>query len=305
MRRAIRVVTLAAFALAFAWVSGHTEAQVVQRINGIGIVDYSHKPTFKVGDWVRYRMSGESQMGMRDDYELTLVIAGEEEWWGEECFWVETWTDAKGRGPETAATLMSYAIFEDSAAIQHLQSYQRKSISGIDMNGEPIEEVTRPAASALKTRTAYQRPLMWDVDTLEADTVQTPVGTFQTRKISIKQGTAVTTNMPDSTLYTEVREDRLTWFSLDVPITHIAREDVENTIARRAWMIGRSAEGSPLRMKERGTGSARLIAMGHGMAARMLKPERQKSLAQWRAEAAKRQAPAAASAPARTGTKRK
>ena len=260
MRRAIRVFTLAAFALALAWVSGHTEANVVQRINGIGIVDYSHKPTFKVGDWVRYRMTGESQMGMRDDYELTLVIAGEEEWWGEECFWVETWTDAKGRPPETAATLMSYAIFEDSAAIQHLQSYQRKSISGIDMNGQPIEEVTRPAASALKTRTAYQRPLMWDVDTLEADTVQTPAGLFHARKISIKQGTGVTTNMPDSTLYTEVRENRLTWFSLDVPITHIAREDVENTIARRAWMLGRSAEGSPLRMKERGMGSARLVA---------------------------------------------
>ncbi|MBI5171037.1 MAG: hypothetical protein HZA61_16245 [Candidatus Eisenbacteria bacterium] len=303
MRRAIRALTLAVFAVAFAWVSGHTEAQVVQRINGIGIVDYSHKPTFKVGDWVRYRMSGESAMGMRDDYELTLVIAGEEEWWGEECFWVETWTDAKGRAPETAATLMSYAIFEDSAAIQHMQSYQRKSISGVDMNGLPIEEITRPAASALKTRSAYQRPLMWNVDTLEADTVQTPAGTFQTRKVSIKQGTAVTSNMPDSTLYTEVRENRMSWFTLDVPITHIAREDVENTISRRSWMIGRSAEGSPLRLKERGTGSARLIGMGHGMKARMLVPERQKSLAQWRAEAAKKQA--AAGAPARTGAKRR
>ena len=50
--------------------------------------------------------------------------------------------------------------------------------------------------------------------------------------------------------------------------------------------------------------SARLVAMGHGMPARMLKPERQKSLAQWRAEAAKRSAPAS-SAPARSGTKRK
>ncbi len=303
MRRAIRALTLAVFAVALAYVSGHTEAQVVQRINGIGIVDYSHKPTFKVGDWVRYRMSGESAMGMRDDYELTLVIAGEEEWWGEECFWVETWTDAKGRAPETAATLMSYAIFEDSAAIQHMQSYQRKSISGLDMNGLPIEDITRPAASALKTRSAYQRPIMWDVDTLEADTVQTPVGTFQTQKVSIKQGTAVTSNMPDSTLYTEVRENRMSWYTLEVPITHLAREDVENTISRRSWMIGRSAEGSPLRLKERGTGSARLIGMGHGMPARMLVPERQKSLAQWRAEAAKKKA--AAAAPARTGTKRK
>lgn len=296
MRRAIRVLSLAVAAVACFAVAGHTDPQVVERINGIGIVDYSHKPAFKVGDWVRYRMSGESQMGMRDDYEITLVIAGEEEWWGEECFWLETWTDARGRPPETSATLMSYAIFSDTAAIQRMQSYQRKTITGINSNGEAVEEVVRPAASALKTRTAYQRPLMWDVDTLEADTVQTPAGLMNARKVSIKQGTSVTTSMGDSTLYTEVRENRMSWFTMDVPITHIAREDVENTIARRAWMIGRSAEGAPLRLRERGTGTARLIAFGHGMTARMLSPERQKSLAQIRA------AKAAAAKPA-TGTR--
>lgn len=305
MRRAIRITALAAFVLAFAWVSGHTEPQVVQRVNGIGIVDYSRKPAFKVGDWVRYHMTGESQMGMSDDYELTLLIAGEEEFWGEQCFWLETWTDAKGRPPETAATLMSYSIFEDSGAVQRLQSYQRKTITGVGPDGRLTEDVIRAAASALKTRTPYQRQMTWDVDTLEADTVQTPVGLFHTRKVSIKQGTGITTNLRDSTLYTEVRENRLTWFTLEVPISHIAREDVENTIARRSWMIGRSAEGSPMRMKERGTGSARLVGMGHGMQGRLVPLERQKSFEQWRAEAAKKPASQSASTPARTAKKRR
>lgn len=304
MRRAIRVIVLAAVALAIAAVSAFSDPQVVDRINGIGIVDYAHAPTFKVGDWVRYRMTGSSAMGMTDDYELTILIAGEEEWWGEDCFWVETWTDAKGRPPQTSATLMSYAIFADTAAIQRMQSYQRKSFTGVSATGELIEEITRPAASALKTRTAYQRPLMWDVDTLEADTVQTPAGLFHARKVSIKQGTSVTSNMPDSTLYTEVRENRMSWYTPEIPITHIAREDVENTIARRAWLLGRSAEGAPLRLKERGTGTARLVGYGHGMASRVLPPERQKSLAQWKAETKKREAAAAAPAPRKAAKRR-
>ncbi|MFN8587883.1 MAG: hypothetical protein U0704_08755 [Candidatus Eisenbacteria bacterium] len=293
MRRAIHSLTLALVTLSFAAIAGHTEPQVVESINGIGILDYAHKPTFKVGDWVRYRMTGESKMGMRDDYELTVLIAAEEEWWGEDCFWVETWTDAKGRPPQSVATLMSYAIFDDTMAVQRMQNYQRKAFTGLGPTGQITEDVIKPGANAFKSRNPFQRPLMWDVDTLEADTVQTPAGLFHTRKISIKQGTGVTTNLPDSTLYTEVRENRLTWFTLDVPITHIAREDVENIIARKSWMIGRSSEGSPLRTKERGTGTARLVAYGHGMASRILPPERQKSLAQWHAESARRKAAAA------------
>ncbi|MCC6652637.1 MAG: hypothetical protein IT348_15910 [Candidatus Eisenbacteria bacterium] len=299
MRRAIQVLLLVVAAATCFAVPGYTQPQVVRRINGIGILDYAHKPTFKVGDWVRYRMTGQSELGMSDDYELTILIAGEEEWWGEECFWVETWTDTKGRPPETAATMMSYAIFDDSAAVQHMQVYQRKAISDLNEAGLPTENVVRPASSTLKARNLFKRPMMWDVDTLEADTVHTPMGTLNTRKISFKEGTGVTSSMGDSTNYTEVRETRTTWFTLEVPLTHIAREDLENTISRRTWMIGRSAEGAPMRLREKGTGSARLIAYGHGEKARMLPLERQKSLAQLRAEAARKKATPTAAAPKR------
>ena len=292
MRRAIRVLSLAAAIACFA-VPGHTTEQIVRRVNGIGILDYSHKPVFKVGDWVRYHMTGQSELGMADDYELTIVIAGEEEWWGEECFWVETWTDAKGRMTETAATMMSYAIFDDSAAVQHMQVYQRKAISDLNEAGNPVENIMRPAASALKSRELFKRPLMRNVDTLGTDTVHTTAGILNTRKIFTEEGTGVTASMGDSSNYTEVRESRMTWFTMDVPITHIAREDVENSISRRVWMIGRSAEGSPLRLLEKGKGSARLVGFGHGMAARMLTPDRQKSLAQIRAEAARKKSVAA------------
>lgn len=303
MRRAIRVLALAAVAVTLAMAPAHSGPQVVDRVDGTGIVDYSRKPTFKVGDWVRYRMLGESALGMSDDYELTILIAGEEHWWGEDCFWVETWTDAKGRVPQTTATLMSYAIFDDTSATQRMKSYQRKAFGGLGPSGEFLENVVKPASSALKSRTAFQRPLMWDVDTLEADTVQTPVGLFQTRKVSIREGTGVTSNLPDSTLYTEVRENRMTWVTMQVPISHIAREDIESTVARRSWQLGRSADAAPLRLLERGTGSARLIGYGHGLASRVLPKDRQKSLAQWKAEAKQRET--AAAAPAKRATARR
>ncbi len=274
MRRATRVFALAAFMAALFVLPVLSVESVVERVNGIGIIDYSHPPTFKVGDWVRYRMIGSSQMGMHDDYELTVLIGGEEVWWGEKCFWVETWTDVRGRAPEAAATLMSYAIFEDTLAIQHMQLYQRKSFSGFSSTGLPEEEITKPAVGVFKSRTLFKRPLMWSVDTLEADTVQTPMGLLHARKVSIRQGTGATATIGDSTVYNETRENRMSWYCLDVPITHIGKEEVENIISRKTSMIGRSKEGAPLHVREKGDGVARLIAFGHGLTPRMVPADR-------------------------------
>jgi hypothetical protein len=33
-------------------------AASVKEVNGIGLIDYRRKPDFKVGDWVRYRITG-------------------------------------------------------------------------------------------------------------------------------------------------------------------------------------------------------------------------------------------------------
>jgi hypothetical protein len=273
MRRAIALSALLLTGVVLFAAAVTAKEQIVSRINGIGLIDYSHKPTFKVGDWVRYRMTAESQMGMRDDYEVTLLIAGDEEFWGDRGFWIETWTDVKNGPPQTVATLMSYSIFNDSLPVQHLQLYQRKTISEFDRDGRAVQTVPKPASSMFASRTLFQKPIMWDVDTLEADTVSSPAGEFHARKISIRQGTGATATIGDSSRYDEVRENRVSWMDLAVPITHVAKETVENTITRRTWMIGRSTEGSPTLMRERGFGVARLVAYGNGLAARFVNVE--------------------------------
>lgn len=270
MRRAIRVVALVLAGAALPAVGAMAQGPGANRVNAIGFIDYASPPTFKPGDWVRYRVTGESELGMRDDYDLTILIAGQEIFWGDSCFWVETWSEPRKGPPIAIATCMSYSIFRDTLAVQRLQLYQRKQISEIDEQGRPREVVMEPAPSILKARNLFKTPLMWDIDTLGTDTVSTPVGEFLGRKVSIRQGTSATRTVGDSSRYDEVRENRVMWMDPRVPITHVARESVENIVARRSWMIGRSGEGSPLQLRERGVGSARLIGMGSGQEPRIL-----------------------------------
>jgi len=82
-------------------------------------------------------VSGSAMLGMDDQYTVTVLIAGEEEWWGEKCFWLETWTDHGGKFPDRTASLISYAIFDDSLADERLQMYRRKLISGVEEGGKP------------------------------------------------------------------------------------------------------------------------------------------------------------------------
>jgi len=274
MRRAPLLVALVALAALFGALPARPAPQIVNRINGIGLIDYSHKPTFKVGDYARYHMVASSEMGMHDDYVLTILIAGEEWWWGEKCFWVETWTDTKGQPEQPQAALMSYAIFDDSLAAQHFQLYRRKNISGAVEDGKMVEDITRLASSAPTSRTFLERPAMWYVDSLEADTVQTPAGLYATKKIRIRQGTGQTTTLGDSSIYNEVRDTHVRWYSRDVPVTGIAKEEIETLIQRQSWMIGRSKEGVPLHVRERGLGTARLIACGHGLEGILIPPDR-------------------------------
>lgn len=288
MRRAIAVIALLLAGAALLAVGVLAQAPTATRVNAIGFIDYGSRPTFKVGDWVRYRVTGESELGMRDDYDLTILIAGEELFWGDSCFWVETWLNPRVGAPTTIATLMSYSIFRDSLPVQRLQMYQRKQINEIDDHGHPVEVVMEPAPSILRARHLFKTPLTWDIDTLGIDTVSTPAGDFAGRKVTIRQGTATTRSFGDSSRYDEVRENRTMWMDPRVPITHTARESVENIVARRTWLIGRSSEGSPLLLRERGLGSARLTGMGSGEAPRLLPPGRRMPRAAAATGAAKR-----------------
>ena len=123
MRRAISILLLVVTAVTLVTRPAHAAAVI---FNGVGLVDYTRKPDFKVGDWVRYHMKSQSELGVRDEYEVTLVIAGEEDFWGDPAFWLESWIDFPGRPPETTASLISYDIFNDTLAIQRMQLYTRK-----------------------------------------------------------------------------------------------------------------------------------------------------------------------------------
>ena len=277
-RRASLLLAIAAVTLMLDAPGGTAETAV--SINGIGLVDYAHKPTFKVGDWVRYRMRGRSELGVASDYTLTLLVAGEEDFWGDPSFWLETRVDVEGEPPQTKASLMSYDTFGDSLAIQRLQLYVRKMITMLNDDGSPKIDINKPAAGALKQRREVMNPTRFSIDSLGVDTVQTPKGTFKATKVSMRQGSGVTQSVGDSSVYSEVRENRTSWYAMDVPITHLAREDVESIDARKSWLIGRSGDASALNIRDRGLGSARLVDYGHGMEARLVPARLRHSLAE-------------------------
>ena len=59
----------------------------------------------------------------------------------------------------------------------------------------------------------------------------------------MRQGVGMNADVGDSTVRNEVRENRTLYYSREVPITGLAREDIENSILRKTWKIGRVAEG--------------------------------------------------------------
>jgi hypothetical protein len=271
MRRAIAALSLLLALAALDAPRSRADSSAI--MNGIGLIDYRHKPDFKIGDWVRYQMKSHSELGASDDYELTVMIAGEEDFWGDPGFWVETWVDMPGVPPQTRASLVSYEIFSDTVATQRLLLYTRKMISMLNEDGTPKMDINKPSASTLKARREVQNPVRFSLDTLGTDTVVTPKGTFKSLKVLMKQGTGATQMVGDSSLYTEVRENRTSWYTLEVPITHLAREDIESINARKSWLTGRSGDALPLAIRDRGLGTARLIDFGHGATARLV-PER-------------------------------
>ncbi len=272
----------------------------VTSINGIGMVDYGGKPRFKVGGWVKYRISAKSELGVSDDYTVTLLIAGEEEFWGDPAFWVETVTEHASGMVNTSATLMSYAIFDDSLAIPHMQLYMRKTIQGLDDFGRPKQELTKRPTSSLTQRKPIANRISWDVDTLEAASVTAAGRTFATRRVKIEQGIGVDGQSRDSLSYTEVREVRNVHHTFEVPITHVALEEIDYGMWRKTWKTGFSRDAGPLMVMDRSLGRAELVGFGHGgLEARMVPPEVRKTIAEQR----RTKAAAASTRPKRSATR--
>ncbi len=267
-------------------------AQGVDVLNGVGLIDYASHPRFKVGSWVKYHVTGHSEMGLSDDYMVTILIAGEERFWGEDCFWVETWLEPRDEPPRPVATLMSYDVFTDSLPLVRMQYYMRKSIDGMTTDGGLSEQVIRRPPTTLRNRSAVESGLDMRIDSLGADTVATPPGTFRCRLIKYDQGKAASLDQRDSTVRTETRETRVTYYSTEIPVTGLARETIDRSIKRRTWAIGRSQQASPLNTMDHALGDARLVAFGEGMKSQLLPEWRQKSLKEWDAEAARARPPA-------------
>ena len=288
MRHAIKLVFLAACA-ALALTPASSRAKSAPLMNAVGLIDYSAKPDFKPGDWVSYHVTGANDQGEEADYFVTVLIAGEEKFWGEDCFWVETRTrKATATAPVVVATLMSYSAFDDSLPSVHMKMYMRKSITEISDEGVPREELIRRPLTTLKRREQSEHTT-WLVDSLGRDTVQVPRSVFQCAKLKLEEGVAATADYADSSTRTEVRDTRWVYMTPVVPITHLAREKIENSVKHKSWLIGHSQEGTPMLLVGLSQGDARLVDYGTGLESGLVPAKFRKSFREQ--EAAGRVAP--------------
>lgn len=283
MRRAITLSALALLTVCLL-LPMSASAQGFGSINGIGLIDYYREPSFKPGDWVKYRMTSKSELGASDNYVVTVAISGEEEWWGEDCFWVETTTQKNNGPPITVGALMSYDVFNDSLAITNNKYYVRKQISSMTETGEPQVELVRRPTSSYRVRQTIQRKLEWYIDTLEVAQRELDAGTFTCQKILIKQAAGGTIDIGDSSRYDELREDRTVWRTEKVPITSIAVEEIENVVARRTWLRGRSTE-APMNIRDRALGAAEVLEWGSDYESVMIPERLQRPLSEQRKQA--------------------
>lgn len=261
MRRAVSILALTVLASVLMTVGLGAQQSSTQMFTGTSLVDFSKRPDWKVGSWVRYQMTGSSEKGYRDDYSVTLVLGGEEVFWGDSCFWLETWTQQPRQQRRVFAMLLSYSIFDDSIAWARPLLYARKYIGNISEEGLPRQEVYLRSTESLKSRKDIGADRKRTLQDLGVDTVQTQWGTIDTRKQMYTYFVGTTQIKGDSTIYEETRENTLTHYSDLIPITHIVRQDLERTDSHKAWLIGQSQD-APTRIRDKGLGRVALTGWG-------------------------------------------
>jgi hypothetical protein len=307
MLRAIRGIALFGFAtLAFAAPS--MAQNLGKSIDGIGLIDYSRKPNFKVGTYTQYRVSGHSSKGHSEDYRMVVGIAGEERFWGDDGFWVETITESNGQdGSSSVASLMSYTIFGDSLPVQHLQYYVRKSINDVDERGNPREVIAKGSAGGIKSHTKVDPNTHWYSDTLASDSVHVLGHTFWCKRLHTRRDVTNTVDHGDSTILTEYREDRDTYLTPQIPLTGIAREDIEYLETRKAWLAGRSQDAETV-VSVHSVGQALLISVGQDYRGQLIDESKRRSLRDQGLEPASapgKSAPKKSAPPAKSGASNK
>jgi len=261
MRVALRRVLVLAASLLLLQIASDVWPQGTVRMSGLAYVDYRGKPRFKVGDWVKYHFTSTSDGGGRENYDMTILVAGEEKFWGDDCFWLETWTGGKTLSSQASSFLMSYSAFGDTAWLQRIQVYQRKSAE-MDEEGNIREELTRRVLGG-RARGDDRPSLTILTDTLGTDTVHVATGVYTCRKVGRKAGVGSVEEQGDSTIRIENWDKRTLFLSPRVPVTSLVREVDERWITRKAWRPGHSADAA-LAYRMRGTGTLDLVAFGSG-----------------------------------------
>jgi hypothetical protein len=262
MRVPVRPVLTLVFSLSLVQVASDVWPQgTAPRLSGLGYLDYRNKPRFKVGDWVKYHFTSKSDGGTSEDYEMTILIAGEEKFWGDDCFWVETWSKGRSLGAQQTAILMSYSVFGDTAWLQRLQTYQRKTAMLEDRTTITQQLVHRVMHGKA---TSDDRPSLTVLtDTLGTDTTSVAGTRYTCVKVQRKAGIGNTEERGDSTMRNENWDRRTLYLSPKVPITSLVREIDERWITRKTWMVGKSNEAVQ-HYRMRGTGSLDVVSWGSG-----------------------------------------
>jgi hypothetical protein len=245
---------------------GSFAARVEKRpdiIDGAGMVNYMQRPNFTVGSWVKYHSVSSSERGFKDDYTVTILIGGEEVWWGEPCFWVETRTEKVGERERYTASLVSYAAFGDTMADDHLLWFIRKTINGLKMDGSPDVALYTRGKNEIQARRA-----VWakddnapKLDSLGNESVKVPAGSFETFKVRRQYVNAETAEQGDSTVYYERRLDRTFFMTPKVPFTNLAQVTVDDVQKGKTWMAGKFDKGA-LNILERAQGTTVLTEYG-------------------------------------------
>jgi len=232
-------------------------------VSAVSYVDCRGKPHFKVGDWVKYHFKSESDDGKTQEYDMIVLIAGEEVFWGDPCFWVETQVSYGKEKPSASdSKLMSYSMFGDTLWEQRIAVYQRKS-SGLAEDGSIRQELIHRSLS--KRPSGRMAPVTTVlVDTLgRKESVSVPKGTFVTTKVRLKAGIGSTEDIGDSTRRTENWDLRTRYLSPQVPITSIVKEVTEQWIVWKTWKVGKSEDAVQF-YPARGTATVELVAYGNG-----------------------------------------
>ena len=228
--------------LAFSLLLSAATPALAARVNGIGLIDY-HRKSFKVGDWVRYKIEVANSNGLERQNFQEVRIAGEEVFRGEPCFWVETWFGPDSVRAAYDLTLMSYEAFKDPQANLRFSVYTRLMMLDQDDQGRPeMTEVRRADnTNALPDFTPYQGK----VDTLGVERIETPKGAMDAQLLRLERKLRNPRDTPDSTINKITHVVRKSWVSKKVPITSLVAEDETEDWLIQSYKLGEVSTNAP------------------------------------------------------------